>query len=94
VCEEDDTSEIVVATLSILTHVATYIWGSDSFGGFLLLSGCAYIETLARWARTVYPFDFPPMMVDRWTFYFILFGWAIGAWNNTVESKIPLVDPS
>jgi hypothetical protein len=27
VCEEGDTSEIDVASLSILIHVATFIWG-------------------------------------------------------------------
>jgi hypothetical protein len=72
--EEGDTSDIDVASLSILTQVATYIRESDNFGGFQLLSGSAYIEIVVRWARAVYPFDFPPMMVDRWTFYFILFG--------------------
>jgi hypothetical protein len=36
-----------------------------ALGGFLLLSGSAYIETLAMWAREVYPFDFPPTTVDR-----------------------------
>jgi hypothetical protein len=40
-----------------------------ALGGFLLFSGFTYIETLARWARVVYPFDFPPMMVDWWTFF-------------------------
>jgi hypothetical protein len=78
VCEEGDTSEIDVASLSTLTHVATYIrGGSDSFGGFLLLSGSAYIETLARWDRAVYPFDFPPTTVDRWTIllYFVWLGY-------------------
>jgi hypothetical protein len=47
---------------------------SDSFGGFQLLLGSTYIETLVRWVHAVYPFDFPPTMVDGWTFYFILFG--------------------
>jgi hypothetical protein len=69
-----DISNIDVASLSILTHIATYIRKSDSFGGLQLLLGSAYIETPVRWARVVYPFDFPPTMVDRWTFYFILFG--------------------
>jgi hypothetical protein len=32
VSEEGDTSKIDVAFLSTLTHVATYIRGSDSFG--------------------------------------------------------------
>jgi hypothetical protein len=66
VCEEDDTSEIDIASLSTLTHVATYIRGEViALGGFLLLSGSAYIEILAKWARVVYPFDFPPTTVDR-----------------------------
>jgi hypothetical protein len=34
VSEEGDTSEIDVVSLSILTHVATYIRGNDNFGGF------------------------------------------------------------
>jgi hypothetical protein len=72
--EEGDTMNTDVASLSILTHIATYIRESDNFGGFQLLSVSAYIETVVRWARAVYPFDFPPMMVDRWNFYFILFG--------------------
>jgi hypothetical protein len=33
VYEEGDTSNIDVASLNILTHVATYIRESDSFGG-------------------------------------------------------------
>jgi hypothetical protein len=76
VYEEGYTSNIDVASLSILTYIATYIRESDSFGGFQLLSGCVYIETLARWAHTVYPFDFPPTTVDRWTFllYFVWLG--------------------
>jgi hypothetical protein len=77
VCEEGDTSEIDVASLSTLTHVATYIRGEViALGGFLLFSGSAYIETLARWAHAVYPFDFPPTTVDQWTFllYFVWFG--------------------
>jgi hypothetical protein len=45
---------------------------SDSFGG--IPTPLRHIETLVRWVRAVYPFDFPPTMVDRWTFYFILFG--------------------
>jgi hypothetical protein len=61
VSEEADTSEIDVASLSTLTHVATYIRGKViALGEFLLLSGSAYIKTLAMWARVVYPFDFPP----------------------------------
>jgi hypothetical protein len=43
------------------------------------------------WARAVYPFDFPPTMVGRWAFF--LFGYAIGAHNNTVESKSTLGRP-
>jgi hypothetical protein len=75
VCEESDTSEVDVASLSALTHVATYIRGKViALGEFLLLSGSAYIKTLAMWARAVYPFDFPPTMVDRWTVLLILFG--------------------
>jgi hypothetical protein len=48
-----------------------------ALGGFLLFSGSACIETLARWVRTVYPFDFPPTMIDRWTFllYFVWLGY-------------------
>jgi hypothetical protein len=48
-----------------------------ALGGFLLFSGSAYIETQARWARAVYPFDFPPTMVDQWTFllYFVWLGY-------------------
>jgi hypothetical protein len=58
-------------------------------GGFLLFSGSAYIETLARWARAVYPFDFPPMMVDQWTFL-LYFVWLRNrSMVHTVESKIP-----
>jgi hypothetical protein len=49
-------------------------WKVIALGGFQLLLGSAYIETLVRWVRMVYPFDFPPTMVDRWTFYFILYG--------------------
>jgi hypothetical protein len=49
-------------------------WKVIALGGFQLLLGSAYIETLVRWVHAVYPFDFPPTMVDRWTFYFILFG--------------------
>jgi hypothetical protein len=61
--EEGDTSAIDVASLSTLTHVATYIRGKEiALGGFLLLPGSAYIETLAMWARVVYPFDF----LQRW----------------------------
>jgi hypothetical protein len=42
VSEEGDTSEIDVAFLSTLTHVATYIRGKViALGGFLLLSGSA-----------------------------------------------------
>jgi hypothetical protein len=66
VSEEGDTSNIDVASLSTLTHIATCIRGKViALGGFLLLSGSAYIKTLAMWARAVYPFDFPPMTVDR-----------------------------
>jgi hypothetical protein len=56
VCEAGDTLEVDVASLSTLTHVATYIRGKViALGGFLLLSGSAYIKTLAMWARVVYP---------------------------------------
>jgi hypothetical protein len=42
VSEEGDTSEIDVAFLSTLTHVATYIRGEViALRGFLLLSGSA-----------------------------------------------------
>jgi hypothetical protein len=78
VSKEGDTSEIDVASLSTLTHVATYIRSKViALGGFLLLSGSAYIETLAMWAHAVYPIDFPPMTVDRWTFliYFVWLGY-------------------
>jgi hypothetical protein len=78
VSEEGDTSEIDVASLSTITHVATYIRRKViALGGFLLLLGSAYIETLAMWARAVYPFDFPPTTVDRWTFliYFVWLGY-------------------
>jgi hypothetical protein len=65
VSAEGDTSEIDVASLSTLTHVAIYIRGKViALGGFLLLSGSEYIKTLAMWARAD-PFHFPPMTVDR-----------------------------
>jgi hypothetical protein len=36
-----------------------------------------FYDTLARWAHTIYPFDFPATMIDRWTFllYFIWLGY-------------------
>jgi hypothetical protein len=47
--EEGDTSEIDVASLRTLTHVATYIRGKViALGAFLLFSGSTYIRTLAR----------------------------------------------
>jgi hypothetical protein len=78
VSEEGDTSEIDVASLSTLTHVATYIRGEViALWGFLLFSGSTYTETLARWARAVYPFDFPPTTIGRWIFllYFVWLGY-------------------
>jgi hypothetical protein len=78
VSKEGHTSEIDVTSLSILTHIATYFRGKViASGGFLLLLGSAYIETLAMWAHAVYPFDFPPTTVDRWTvlLYFVWLGY-------------------
>jgi hypothetical protein len=95
VSEEGDTSEIDVASLSTLTHVATYIRRKMiALGGFLLLSGSAYIKTLAMWARAVYPFDFPPTTVDRWTFliHFVWLGYRSTEQHRGVQE--PPVDSS
>jgi hypothetical protein len=51
--------------INLLAHLATYIREHDSFGGITTLQSSTYIKTLARWARTVYPFDWPSMMVER-----------------------------
>jgi hypothetical protein len=91
VCEEGDTSEVDVASLSTLTHVATYISGKViALGEFLLLSGSVYIKTLAMWARVVYPFDFPPTTVDRWTvlLYFVWLGY------RSTEQHLGVQEPS
>jgi hypothetical protein len=94
VSKEGDTLEIDVASLSTLTHVATYIRGKViAWGVFLLLSGSAYIEALAMWAHAVYPFDFPPTTVDRRTFliYFVWLGYRIMEQHRGVQEP-PLVD--
>jgi hypothetical protein len=60
-----------------------------ALGGIPTLLRLRVIETLARWARVVYPFDFPPMTVDRWTFllYFVWLG------NTSMEQHRGVQDP-
>jgi hypothetical protein len=69
VSEEGDTSAIDVASLSTLTHVATYIRGKEVALGDSYSSQAAYIEILAMWARVVYPFDFLQRRLTGGPFY-------------------------
>jgi hypothetical protein len=89
VCEEGDTSHIIIASLNLLEHLDTYIRGTQYLlGGIPTLRSLAYFETPTRWAHTVYPFDQPPMMVDWWTFTLAFVRLGHRTWNNTLETKI------
>jgi hypothetical protein len=49
VCEEGDTSHIIIASLNLLEHLDTYIRGTQYLlGGIPTLGSLAYFETPTR----------------------------------------------
>jgi hypothetical protein len=81
-CLTDFTSEFIRRPISPILSPS-----SRTFVELTLVTGSAYIETLAMWARTVYPFDFPPTTVDRWTIllYFVWLGYSITEQHRGVQ---------
>jgi hypothetical protein len=55
-----------------------------ALGGIHILQSSVYIETLARMACTVYPFDWPPTTINRWTFILV----SVRLGHNNMEQHL------